>query len=210
MEFFLSTRFIDTVKKPIRWLPSIGSFNKPKYTLQLLSIGIVCEDGREYYAISNEFDICDASEVNEKIDLTIMYQNQSVSFKQVHSSIDDVRYNGKSNKTIAKEVCSFIDARYVDINDKGKGFTYPSATSTERILTHGVKIYSDSAFDYALLCSLFGSIDKMPLGFPSYCVSLNTLENYPLEKYARTAPMGHVNSIEQAKFQRSEYIKANK
>lgn len=25
-------------------------------TIDLISIGIVCEDGREYYAISNEFD----------------------------------------------------------------------------------------------------------------------------------------------------------
>lgn len=30
--------------------------------LQLISIGMVCEDGRELYAVSNAFDACEASE----------------------------------------------------------------------------------------------------------------------------------------------------
>lgn len=39
LKYFLDTEFIEQ-----------------PYTIQLISIGIVCEDGREYYAISSEFD----------------------------------------------------------------------------------------------------------------------------------------------------------
>ena len=42
MRYFLDTEFIET-----------GDMGKP--TIDLISIGVVCEDGREYYAISNEF-----------------------------------------------------------------------------------------------------------------------------------------------------------
>lgn len=43
MKYFFDTEFIETG----------GS---PRPTIDLISIGIISEDGREYYAISNEFD----------------------------------------------------------------------------------------------------------------------------------------------------------
>ena len=48
MRYFIDTEFIET-----------GGARHP--TIDLISIGIVCEDGREYYAISNEFDEFTAS-----------------------------------------------------------------------------------------------------------------------------------------------------
>lgn len=46
MRYFLDTEFIES---------------GPKKPIQLISIGIVSEDGREYYAISSEFNAKDAS-----------------------------------------------------------------------------------------------------------------------------------------------------
>lgn len=48
MRYFIDTEFIET-----------GGARHP--TIDLISIGIVCEDGREYYVISNEFDEFTAS-----------------------------------------------------------------------------------------------------------------------------------------------------
>jgi hypothetical protein len=46
--YFFDTEFIEGWKKPIKWLPTVGRFNKPYHSIQLISIGIVAEDGREY------------------------------------------------------------------------------------------------------------------------------------------------------------------
>ena len=51
--FFFDTEFCEGYKKPISWLPTIGSFNKPYHAIELISIGMVAEDGRTYYAISS-------------------------------------------------------------------------------------------------------------------------------------------------------------
>lgn len=60
MKYFIDTEFIEHFKKPIKWLPSFGNFNRSFYTIELISIGLVASDGREYYAISNEFNPKDA------------------------------------------------------------------------------------------------------------------------------------------------------
>ena len=48
MKYFLDTEFIEGFHKPL--------FGKKRHFIDLISIGIVCEDGREYYAVSNEFN----------------------------------------------------------------------------------------------------------------------------------------------------------
>lgn len=52
MKYFLDTEFLEGTQKT--WF----DFSKP--TIDLISIGIVAEDGREYYAISNEFNLKEA------------------------------------------------------------------------------------------------------------------------------------------------------
>ena len=52
MKYFLDTEFHES-KKPVKML---GITLKEVRTIDLISIGIVCEDGREYYAISKDFN----------------------------------------------------------------------------------------------------------------------------------------------------------
>lgn len=52
MKYFLDTEFLEGTQKT--W------FGQSKPTIDLISIGIVAEDGREYYAISNEFNLKEA------------------------------------------------------------------------------------------------------------------------------------------------------
>ena len=54
MKYFLDTEFIEGFHKPL--------FGKKRHFIDLISIGIVREDGKEYYAISNEFNPKDADE----------------------------------------------------------------------------------------------------------------------------------------------------
>jgi len=49
MKYYLDTEFHEYQRKPL--------FSKPFRTIELISIGIVAEDGRAYYAISKDFDL---------------------------------------------------------------------------------------------------------------------------------------------------------
>lgn len=52
MKYFLDTEFLEGTQKT--W------FGQTEPTIDLISIGIVCEDGREYYAISKDFNLKEA------------------------------------------------------------------------------------------------------------------------------------------------------
>lgn len=62
MRYFLDTEFIEYPPRE----SSNGSLSGYKGTIDLVSIGIVAEDGREYYAIHNGFDALYASEWVDK------------------------------------------------------------------------------------------------------------------------------------------------
>ena len=53
MKYFIDTEFLEGTQKG--WF---GKITKP--TIDLISVGIVCEDGREYYAISKDFNLKEA------------------------------------------------------------------------------------------------------------------------------------------------------
>ena len=50
MKYFYDTEFLEGTQK--KW---IGGKTKP--TIDIISIGIVCEDGREYYAVNKDFNL---------------------------------------------------------------------------------------------------------------------------------------------------------
>ena len=52
MNYFIDAEFLEGTQKKL--------FGETKPTIDLISIGIVCEDGREYYAISKDFNLKEA------------------------------------------------------------------------------------------------------------------------------------------------------
>lgn len=52
MNYFIDTEFVEGTQKKM--------FGETKPTIDLISIGVVCEDGREYYAISKDFNLKEA------------------------------------------------------------------------------------------------------------------------------------------------------
>lgn len=64
MNYYIDTEFLEGTQEP-KWLmlkSRLGHWliGKPKPTIDLISIGIVAEDGREYYAISKDFNLKEA------------------------------------------------------------------------------------------------------------------------------------------------------
>ena len=63
MKYFYDTEFLEGTQKKRWW-----QFGNSKPTIDLISIGVVCEDGREYYAISKDFNLKEAwNRYDEKI-----------------------------------------------------------------------------------------------------------------------------------------------
>lgn len=141
-----------------------------KHTIDLISIGLYCEDGRSYYAIGNQFSKrnCDKwvkDNVLSKLDKTI---------------------ERKSNSQIAAEIFNFInpDLGFHSSGYSNSSFREPNSPMNQHFEKHNVTCineyyYANPTFvgyycdyDWVLFCSLFGKMLKLPPGFPKYCVDL--------------------------------------
>ena len=121
-------------------------------TIDLISIGIVCEDGREFYAISKEFDPKKASEwVKENVlsSLPGMYVNLSNPSQEQKLKQESLLW--KSRAQIKNGILKFIG------DDIPEFWGY----------------YAD--YDWVVFCWLFGSMIDLPKGWPMYCLDLKQL-----------------------------------
>lgn len=149
MKYFIDTEFIEGFHKPL--------FGKKRHFIDLISIGIVCEDGREYYAISNEFNPKDADKwVNENIidKLPSKYFN---GFNATEAR------QWKSNHQIRQEIKQFFGY-------KAEWTDYGSDEFTDDKDIQVYAYYAD--YDWVLFCSLFGRMIDLPHGMPMYCKDL--------------------------------------
>lgn len=133
MKFFIDTEFIEGISKPL--------FGKARHFIDLVSIGVVREDGRKYYAISNEWNYKDADEwVRENV------------LDKLESEAEVKR---KKNCQIARDLLDFFDCWH----------DHPLWRAPE-----GIEIYGYFAdYDWVIFCSLFGRMIDLPKGFPMYC-----------------------------------------
>lgn len=128
MKYFIDTEFAE---KPCQ--------------IDLISLAIVAEDGREFYAESSEFDYSQANE----------WVKQNVVPQLWHLQADKSKYNAwirdrgcgglLSRTEIAREVRLFIG------DDKPEFWGY----------------YAD--YDWVVFCWLFGPMVDLPKGWPMYC-----------------------------------------
>jgi hypothetical protein len=137
MKYFIDTEFIEGFHKPL--------FGKRRHFIDLISIGIIAEDGREYYAISTDFKEKDADGwVYANVICQLPPRPDSNPFQHYAT-----RY-WKSDVQIAKDITNFVYSDNAPIEFYG--------------------YYAD--YDWVLLCSLFGKMIDLPTGFPMYCIDL--------------------------------------
>lgn len=147
MKYFIDTEFIEGFHKPL--------FGRRRHFIDLISIGIVCEDGREYYAISNEFNSKDADQW-VKDNVIAKLPERYVDF---HDSprLKQEALLWKSNKRIADEIIQFVNHPKPTVLDNPEFYAY----------------YAD--YDWVVFCSLFGRMIDLPAGFPMYCKDLKQM-----------------------------------
>jgi hypothetical protein len=195
MRYFIDTEFIE------------GFFHsafskKHRHYVDLISIGIIAEDGREYYAISNEYRYSEASEWVKENVITPMYvQTVHGDARNQYSANDFHLRFGKNNSTIKEELLSFFGCW------RDQHFW----RSPE-----GIEVYGYFAdYDWVLFCSLFGRMIDLPKGFPMYCRDLKQMmDERGLDKEWKRKncpdPKGEHNALVDAKWNKRLFELINK
>jgi hypothetical protein len=211
MIYFLDTEFLEGTQKTL--------FGKTKPTIDLISIGIVDINGREFYAISRDFNVkeawnrwqprtgqgdrnrleprlywlrenvllpifkelheiyvneCAESFKNGKKELAFDHKKSEFTYTNFKYFIN--RY-GLTNKEIADAVFRFVHYPvFVKWNDK--------ISFIEEIVEVAYKQHKEEEhqfyayfgdYDWVVFCWLFGSMMKLPTGFPMFCNDLKQI-----------------------------------
>lgn len=175
MRYFIDTEFKEAFHKPL--------FGKRRHYIDLISIGIVAEDGRTYYAVSNEFDLKEIwnddwlrKNVLKPIHDDLCHKQTLFSksyFPQLFEPFTLksmkalIKWHGKSNKRIAMEIEAFVYKPFLDENP---------VIFSDNWHPKDVQFYGYFAdYDWVLLCSLFGRMLDLPKGFPYFCIDLKQM-----------------------------------
>jgi len=164
-KYFLDTEFIER--------PGI---------LKLISIGIVDENNRQYYAVSNEFDYHNASEWVKENVIASMYKDAVLAHPSLELNLETFnKIVGISEKQIAAEVINLT-----------KG-TEPEFWG----------YYAD--FDWVIFSWLFGPMVNLPKGYPMYCKDLKQLLDDTKVATKLPDPIGAHNALVDALWNKKQY-----
>ena len=192
MKYFIDTEFLEGTQREKFPVSLFRKESKP--TIDLISIGIVGEDGREYYAISKDFNLKEAwnrydlkPDINNGgmkkvywirenvlypifLELAAKNNNEFIGYTFTYKLFEKLicKY-GKTNKQIAEEIKSIFTA------DKVKHTGVFPNTFPKDVQFYGY--YAD--YDWVAFCWLFGKMIDLPKGFPMYCIDLKQkLDDY--------------------------------
>jgi hypothetical protein len=157
-------------------------FKEDGKTIDLISIGIVCEDGREYYAVSSEFDTKAVAKDNWLMDNVM----SSIGY------MDEIQYmnvTGMPVKDLTVIDASLRSRREIrnDILD----FTY--GTWPEFWAWYG-------AYDHVALCQLFGRMVDLPGKFPMFTADLKQIHKAAGSPVMPKQTEGNHNALDDARF----------
>lgn len=183
MKYFISIEFNEQKEER-------NIFVVTKSTIDLISIGIVCERGEEYYAISKDFDIKSAwykyqinsSVINGRLCNTKEYWLRDNVLRKIYEELLSKEYDANliEHRKLPFELKSmkYLINKYgktnEKISDEIKHFIYNCQDIHETHKTSTpIRFYGYySAYDWVVLCCQYGSMLDLPKGFPKYCVDL--------------------------------------
>ena len=168
MNYYLDCEFIEDFHKPF--------FGKKRHFIDLISIGVVSEDNRNYYAISNEYRYKDASVwVKENVIKPMYIDTVHGDSRNRYNTSNFQKHFGLDNEQIKSDLLKFFGC-YRDV-------AFWRAPE-------GIKVYGYySSYDLVLFCSLFGRMIDLPKGFPMYCIDLMQMLYHKLANYSHADAM---------------------
>jgi hypothetical protein len=158
-------------------------FHEDGKTIDFISIGIVAEDGREYYAVSNAFDTRRVAQNNWLMDnvmTSIKHEKFVVADYEGKPLVRDIYVtdpNTKSKSTIAWDIHNMIK------NDPDPEFW---------------AWYS--AYDHVCLAQLWGRMIDLPDGVPMWTDDIKSLHKRAGYPELPKQPTGHHNALDDARW----------
>ncbi len=217
MKYFFDTEFIEGLHKPF--------MGKRRHFIDLISIGIVAEDGRTYSAISSEYEFKKAGTWVQKNVILPLYTGTVFGDQRNHFDVDNFHLHyGRKNDQIAKEIINFINPH---INAEG-GYHDDMLLNSPYTVAHNLRTYQPddkcpyivwrnqpefyayyADYDWVLFCSLFGTMIDLPKGYPMYCIDLKQTLDEKVDKIFNRLT-GGIYTIHQPSFEyKLDFIKRN-
>lgn len=197
MNYYLDTEFIEDFIHGTHF-PSFRKYSL--HYVDLISIGIVAEDGREYYAVNKEFDL---KHVWNKHDLHLpdemgdapkkVYWLRENVLRPIYQDLikqlsGDMKLNGWSKYTQftyrnCRDIIQIFGKTKAEIAKEIQKFTADTvqlqhADMVGKTIQEMNKKYPPtfygyySDYDWVVFCSLFGRMLDLPKGYPMYCLDL--------------------------------------
>lgn len=210
MKYFMDTEFLEG--KQLKRFLGI-QYGKTKPTIDLISIGLVAEDGREYYAISKDFNLKEAWNRYDLVQQLGDMRNQFPEGKKVYWIRENVLkpifrewlYQGHVIARLELPELKEDDFTYYNfkkfLNHNGKSnkeiaedvydfcITYDPIKSIEENNPEFYTYYG--AYDWVVFCWLFGKMINLPKGFPMYSNDLKqTLDEKSKYFFEKSHPDG--------------------
>lgn len=197
MNYYYDTEFLEGTQKTF--------FGKTKPTIDLISIGIVGEDGREFYAISKDFNLKEAwnrydikkewysidESTQSTRDLKVYWIRDNVLlpiWKELlgKRSVYEKTYHYELSEPFSIKSLSYLIKRFGKTNkqiaDEVKHFTAPSLFLHNNAYPT-LNFYGYySAYDHVALCWLFGKMIDLPKSFPMYTRDLRQMLDEKIER----------------------------
>jgi hypothetical protein len=152
MKYYLDTEFIEGFKKPL--------FSKKRHFIDMISIGIVDENGKELYLVSSDYNYNDADKWVKDNVILPMYISMVHGDERNRMDVTNFhKFKGYPLSVIRDNVCAYFgiwrDQYFLRAPE-------------------GIEVYAYYAdYDWVLFCSaLFGRMIDLPKGFPMYCRDL--------------------------------------
>lgn len=220
MNYFLDTEFLEGTQK------TFLGISKP--TIDLISIGLVCENGNKYYAISKDFNLKEAWNRYDLIKETRFQTDYSTYTKKVYWIRENVlkliweELRLKKDSPVDKTnipVFTYNDLKYL-INKYGKTnkqiakevkeFCYKGCEWNYPNKENEIQFYGYYAdYDWVVFCWLFGKMIDLPKGFPMFAFDIQQqIEEYKIDKNQLLKEVPQVNchnALQDAIWNKSAY-----
>jgi len=163
-------------------------FHEDGRTIDFISIGIVAEDGREYYGVSNEFD-------------TRRVAKNNWLMENVMSSIDH-------DKFVVVDFQGAPVVRDLYVTDPAAKSKSQIALEIEEFIGQDVRpeLWAwFGAYDHVCLAQLWGKMIDLPKNVPMYTNDLKTLVQLAGNPRLPKQPDGLHNALEDARWNKVRY-----
>lgn len=173
MRFYLDTEFIECAKQRRVLGVKVGT---PVPTIDLISLALVAEDGRELYLLNADCELAYAW-ADKWVRKNVLYP----IFREYYNGDALLHYtfslsamrgifkrNGKSRRGLELAIGEFVGYHQYQIVGCSDGWRLEKDSGTP-----APQFYADySHYDWVVFCQIFGRMIQLPNGFPQYCIDL--------------------------------------